>query len=87
MESTVQTSLHISNYDIYQILLFKNFNFSAQNDNALELMKSTKSLYDFTKTEDIERDSSDALPELIIDGFDDEQVNSIYLYFVNIEIV
>lgn len=45
---------------------------SVQNKAALNFKKSTKRLYDFTK--DQSKRNTNALPELITEGFDEEQI-------------
>jgi len=54
-------------------MLFLKYTFSVQEDVAVQLRKTIKKLYDITKS--LEASSgSEALSELIVDNFDDEQV-------------
>ncbi|KOC65287.1 U3 small nucleolar ribonucleoprotein MPP10 [Habropoda laboriosa] len=45
---------------------------SVQNDVALDFRKCTKRLYDFTKEQS--KRNTNALPELVTEGFDEEQI-------------
>jgi U3 small nucleolar RNA-associated protein MPP10 len=48
--------------------------FSVQDSVALDVREFLKGLYDFTKCIETGLPSGDALPELIIQGFDEEQI-------------
>ena len=57
----------------FEVFLLSRLYFRVQQDVASKFKRSTKRLYDTIKCDE-DSSENDALPELIIDNFDDEQI-------------